>query len=122
MALKTYNEKGERWCNKCKAYHHVSEFGKDNSNIDGLQYCCAKSRVKEKNDWRLKKVVKAMEQKPVSYEQKTSDIINDAVKVCKVIYPDLKLSNPWKYKTPDAWDQYRELKQIGYTNLTPQTK
>lgn len=35
-----YNDKGERWCERCKAYHQSSNFSKESRQPDGLNRWC----------------------------------------------------------------------------------
>lgn len=35
---------GEKWCGRCKVWHHVSAFGKDSTRGDGLTASCLASR------------------------------------------------------------------------------
>lgn len=37
-------ERGQKWCTKCKAWHHKSDFGKDHTRFDGLAACCLDGR------------------------------------------------------------------------------
>lgn len=37
----------EQWCTNCKAWHHFSEFGIDNSRGNGLTSSCKKSKNKK---------------------------------------------------------------------------
>lgn len=40
----SWTDQDLKWCTKCKAKHHFTEFGKDKSRGDGLAAACIKSR------------------------------------------------------------------------------
>lgn len=47
VTLDEYNQRragGEKWCNRCSAWHRFSEFGRDVSRWDGLDAACKASR------------------------------------------------------------------------------
>ena len=44
--------RGEKWCTGCKAWHSVSEFGKDRGRNDGLMVSCrATEAIRAKEKW-----------------------------------------------------------------------
>lgn len=98
----TYNSKGEKWCNKCKAYHHISAFGKNSASNDSIGYVCtAQTRIANES---------AKERKnSVSIDKDRGEFFtNQAIQALRLTLPDLKLANPYEYKRPDEWDIYQK--------------
>ncbi len=50
-----------KWCNKCKAYKAISEFGKKKGTKDSLQYYCTPCKVKESGESRRRKGIVSRE-------------------------------------------------------------
>ena len=89
---KTYNSLGEKWCNRCKGYHPLHEFGKSKSTKDGRSYVCSNSRVK------YLKIRISKEVKIVIEPNESTPTLNS-----QVFY---------KYQRPDAYDTYINNKEI----------
>jgi len=100
---KTYNDKGEKWCGNCKTYHDKSLFGRNRASSDGLQWSCMKSCNDATNRRRMMDILRPIPSAPID---NSGDATDTAIKQLQVIYPDLKLANPYEYKRPDAYDNY----------------
>lgn len=49
----TYNLVGEKWCNRCKKYQPLHEFGKNTASKDGRHWSCRESFLKPYKETEL---------------------------------------------------------------------
>ena len=100
----TYNEQGEKWCWKCRAYHHPSGFGKSRATKDGLGYVCtAQARIANQANADRRKLAEVD-------NDRGGVATHQAIQSLRLSRPDLKLANPYEYKRPDAWDIHLQSK------------
>ena len=99
---KTFNDKGEKFCCKCKAYHPVLAFYKSG-------YVCTAT-------FRAFSGIKIEDKTKMEIPIPDKDFVDNAVKLLRFQLPDLKLANPYIYQRPDAYDIYMEDKR---TNTNP---
>jgi len=100
----TYNEDGDKWCCNCKTYHQTWMFGINRSAKDGLSYMCEQSRRKHITSNHEEKLIMAERVKRDEMVVR----INVQRDLLRLQMPDLKLTKPYEYTRPDAYDNYME--------------
>lgn len=98
---KTLNEKGEHFCGRCKEYHPISAF-----YLSNKYSCTASFRSFAKVNQGTTDVIPT----PDTFEK---DYVDQMISLLRMHRPDLKLSNPYQYTRPDAYDNHLKITVTG---------